>query len=90
MNIYKLNHKEINKLYDEFKKTNFGKRATMFSMLPCWAAVASLILFVVEDVIGGDSNIFLGLIFLNLSLAGIAMLQHLNMLKDYIQSKKDK
>ena len=34
MNIYKLENDDINKLDNEFSKTNFGKRAKVFSLLP--------------------------------------------------------
>ena len=90
MNIYKLKTNEVNELHNEFSKTDFGRRAKVFSMLPFVGAIVSLILFVVEDIMKDGSYLFLGLTFLNISLLAISQLQYGNMLKDYAQSKKDK
>lgn len=90
MNIYKLKINEVNELHNEFSKTDFGRRAKVFSMLPFVGAIVSLILFVVEDIMKDGSYLFLGLTFLNISLLAISQLQYGNMLKDYAQSKKDK
>ena len=90
MNIYKLKSDEVHKLHNEFNKTDFGRRAKIFAMLPLWGAVASLILFVIEDIAKDGGYLFLGLVFLNMALFGISQLQYGNMLKDYAQSKKDK
>lgn len=90
MNIYKLKTNEVNELHNEFSKTDFGRRAKFFSMLPFVGAIVSLILFVVEDIMKDGSYLFLGLTFLNISLLAISQLQYGNMLKDYAQSKKDK
>ena len=90
MNIYKLRTKEVHELHNEFNKTDFGRRAKIFAMVPEVGAVVSLILFVIEDVMKDDGYLFLGLTFLNMSLLAISQLQYGNMLKDYAQSKKDK
>ena len=90
MNIYKLKINEVNELHNEFSKTDFGRRAKVFSMLPFVGAIVSLILFVVEDIMKDGSYLLLGLTFLNISLLAISQLQYGNMLKDYAQSKKDK
>ena len=90
MNIYKLKINEVNELHNEFSKTDFGRRAKVFSMLPFVGAIVSLILLVVEDIMKDGSYLFLGLTFLNISLLAISQLQYGNMLKDYAQSKKDK
>lgn len=50
MNIYKLNHNELNKLHNEFNSTNFGKRAKIFSMLPFGGVILALILVAVDVV----------------------------------------
>ena len=67
MNIYKLKINEVNELHNEFSKTDFGRRAKVFSMLPFVGAIVSLILFVVEDIMKDGSYLFLGLTFLNIS-----------------------
>lgn len=90
MNIYKLKTDEVHKLHNEFNKTDFGRRANAFAMLPLVGAVVSLVLFVVEDILKDGSYLFLVLTFLNMSFLAISQLQYGNMLKDYAQSKKDK
>ena len=90
MNIYKLKTDEVQKLHNEFNKTDFGRRANVFALLPLVGAVVSLVLFVVEDILKDGSYLFLGLAFLNMSFLAISQLQYGNMLKDYAQSKKDK
>ena len=94
MNIYKLNHNELNKLHNEFNSTSFGKRAKIFSMLPFGGVILALILVAV-DVVENDGitiigNMWLCLCFLSLSILAITQLQYGNMLKEYAQSKKEK
>lgn len=90
MNIYKLKSDEVHNLHNEFNKTDFGRRAKAFAMMPLVGAIVCFLLFVIEDILKDGSYLFLGLTFLNMSLLGISQLQYGNMLKDYAQSKKDK
>ena len=85
MNIYTLKDKELRKLHNEFNKTAFGKRAKVFSMLPAF----SLIITIVEDLVNNGGTLYTCFILLNLALLGVTQLIYGNMLKDYINSKKD-
>lgn len=86
MDIYKMKSKEVHKLHNEFNKTDFGKRAKIFSMLPA----VSLLITIIYDLANKGGIICACFIFLNLAILGITQLQYGNMLKDYAQSKKDK
>lgn len=85
MNMYTLKDKELRKLHKEFNKTNFGGRAKIFSMLPA----VSLIFTIVEDIVNDSGTMCTCFILLNLALLGISQLIYGNMLKDYINSKKE-
>lgn len=89
MDIYKLKKQELQELDTEFSKTDFGRRAKFFSILPFWCAVFALLAFVVDDILGDGCHLFCCLIFLNVAIFGIAQLHYGNLLKEYIQSKKD-
>lgn len=82
MELYNLKFKELMKLNREFVKTQFGKRARIFSLLPSMVFA----IYMVRAMITSDFNstnmilLFLG--------ACITQFQYGNMLKDYIKSKK--
>ena len=89
MNIYSLKNKELVNLQKEFKKTAFGKRAKIWSSVP--------VLFMIVFAFGFSASIIrdsisneLRLCFV-ISIVGscIAQLMYGNMLKDYINSKKE-
>lgn len=90
MNIYKLENDDINKLDNEFSKTNFGKRAKVFSLLPFFGVIISFTIFIINDILNDVDYIFVGFSLLNLALFGVTQLYYGNMLKEYAQSKKDK
>lgn len=80
MKIYKLSTWQIMKFDWKFAKTNFGRRAKLFSFAP---TIVFLILFI-KDIYGYDINSTnLALLFLGTC---IAQLQYGNMLKSYIDS----
>lgn len=82
MKLYKLSTWQIMKLDWEFAKTNFGRRAKLFSIA---SSILFLILFI-KDVCGYDINSTnLTLLFLGTC---IAQLQYSNMLKSYFNSKE--
>ena len=84
MNLYALSFLELMKLNREFAKTQFGRRARIFSMLPYIVFVIKLFLVLFVDNYEYNSTDFI-LIFLG---AMITQLQYGNMLKDFINSKK--
>jgi len=84
MNLYSLSFLELMKLNREFAKTQFGRRARIFSMLPYIVFVIKLFLVLFVDNYEYNSTDFI-LIFLG---AMITQLQYGNMLKDFINSKK--
>ena len=83
MNLYSLSFLELMKLNREFSKTQFGRRARIFSMLPYIVFVVKLFLVLFIDNYQYNSTDFI-LIFLG---AMITQLQYGNMLKDYVNSK---
>jgi len=89
MNIYSLKNKELVKLQKEFKKTAFGRRAKMLSMLPTiffmGFAIAVAIGLVKGEISQGE---LLGYIVSGIGSC-IVQLMYGNMLKDYINSKKE-
>ena len=100
MSIYKLKKEEIEEIHNEFNKTDFGKRAKIFSMIPFFSGyICLLMLFIVT--IGGaitnsEESIFSPIVIVLLSLAAmlcfsigaIRQLQYGKMLKEYVESKK--
>ena len=86
MNIYKMKSKEVHKLHNEFNKTDFGRKVKIFSMLPAVSLIFTIIFALAND----GNTICTCFILLNLALLGITQLQYGNMLKEYVQSKKDK
>ncbi len=92
MNIYNLKTEEVRKLHNEFNKTDFGKRAKLFSMLPFLGVIFSVIFALLEFAQNDGESInvclFLSLAFLSDGLFAISQLQYGNMLKDYANTKK--
>ena len=86
MNLYSLNFLEMMKLNREFSKTQFGRRARIFSILPYIVFVAKLFLILFIDEYKYNSTDFI-IIFIG---AMITQLQYGNMLKDYTNSKTEK
>jgi len=84
MNLYSLSFSELIKLNREFAKTQFGRRARIFSLLPYIVFLVKLFLVLFVDSYQYNSTDFI-LIFLG---AMITQLQYGNMLKDFINSKK--
>ena len=84
MNLYSSSFSELMKLNREFAKTQFGRRARIFSMLPYIVFVVKLFLVLFVENYEYNSTDFI-LIFLG---AMITQLQYGNMLKDYVNSKK--
>ena len=90
MNIYRLKSEEVRKLHNEFNKTDFGRRAKAFAMLPLAFAMILLIMFITDIFFKDENELFLCFTFLNFSLFCISQLQYGNMLKDFAKSKNDK
>lgn len=92
MNIYKMNYEETIKKSEEFKKTNFGKRAFLLSLIPFVTLLLLIFIMIVDGLVNNDSNIFvlLGLISLNFAVFGVSLMMYFSMLKDYVNSKNDK
>ena len=100
MNIYKLKREEIKKMHDEFNKTDYGKRAKAFSVLPLLAGFIWLVFLIAsfyinniadtEEVVFDMTEIILlsGLATINISIGCITQLQYGRVLKEYIESKK--
>ena len=89
MNIYSLKNKELVKLQKEFKQTAFGKRAKMLSMLPTIFFIGFSIAVAIGLINGEISQgEWLGYIISGIGSC-IAQLMYGNMLKDYINAKKE-
>ena len=89
MNIYELNRKEIKKLHDEFNKTDFGRRAKVFSIVPFIIALLFIVGSIVTALDGGITLIFDCSVLLSILFGCITQLQYGNMLKDYASTKKE-
>ena len=89
MNIYSLKNKELVNLQKEFKKTAFGRRAKMLSMLPTIFFMGFSIVIAI-GIITGEISLeqWIGYIVSGIGSC-IAQLMYGNMLKDYINSKKE-
>ena len=104
MNIYKLSKEEIEKFHNEFNKTDFGKRAKLFSIMPIFLAYvgfATALIIIVADIASdlvSAEGIFssaelivfsiMGVSAILLSVGCVTQLQYGKMLNDYIASKK--
>ena len=96
MNIYKLKKEEIEKAHNEFSKTDFGRRAKIFSMIPFITGYMLLLMLFVTIIINSLDSVFSTIeiiIFplmamLSFSIGSIAQLQYCKMLKEYIETKK--
>ena len=89
MNIYSLKNKELVNLQKEFKKTVFGRRAKMLSMLPTIFFMGFSIVIAI-GIITGEISLeqWIGYIVSGIG-SSIAQLMYGNMLKDYINAKKE-
>lgn len=89
MNIYSLKNEELVKLQKEFKKTAFGRRAKMLSVLPTIFFIGFSIAVAIGITTGEISQgEWLGYIISGIG-SSIAQLMYGNMLKDYINAKKE-
>ena len=98
MDIYKLSYEELLEVRKEFNKTTFGRFAFVFTS---YCTVVCFILFVLlgcfnviceifeEEVFISFSSLFIAF-SINISLLVIMQLQYMNMLKDYVKSRKVK
>jgi len=89
MNIYSLKNKELVNLQKEFKKTAFGRRAKMLSILPTIFFIGFSIDIAIGMTTGEISQgEWFGYIVSGIGSC-IAQLMYGNMLKDYINTKKE-
>lgn len=89
MNIYSLKDSELVKLQNEFKKTAFGRRAKMLSMIPALFFIGFSIAVAINMITGEIlKEQWVGFIASGM-IHSIVQLMYGNMLKDYINSKKE-
>ena len=94
MNPYKLSVGEAKKITKEFKNTEFGKRAYVFSLMPMFVAGIFFVFGIIFSIIIDDLNIatiiaFAGA-FISYVLGCFTQLQYGALLKDYIKSLDEK
>ena len=86
MNIYSLKNKELMKLHNEFNKTAFGRRAKIFSMIPMVLCVIFILFY---TFLPSESLYTRFGVIISLIGTSITQLIYGNMLKDYINAKKE-
>ena len=98
MDIYKLSYEELLERRREFNKTAFGRFAWVFSS---FCAIFCMFLFMLlgsfnvicevfnEELLISFSHLLI-VLSINISLLVIMQLQYMNMLKDYIKTRKEK
>lgn len=80
MELYNLKFRELMKLNMKFAKTQFGRRACLFALLP----YIVFVIYLIRVIITGDFNSTNMILLLTGSC--IAQLQYGNMLKEYINT----
>ena len=104
MNIYKLNNEEFKKSTKEFCRTPFGARALIAFFLPLYTAIACFLIGVfcfiydafVEEFFNGQRTlgIYIAITFavgvISLLFSCVTYLLYSRLLKDYVESKKQK
>ena len=89
MNIYSLKNSELVKLQKEFKKTAFGRRAKNLSMLPTIFFIGYSVAIAISLIRGEVAQEqWIAYVISGIGSC-IAQLIYGNMLKDYINAKKE-